>query len=77
MLKVALPDVEWALQDEYKVGKHLRGFAADAEAPYMLLKSSKRRLMAVSRYAGESPEEWDDLSRDVRCALLPPSCIQS
>ncbi|BGP08030.1 hypothetical protein JCM10049v2_003875 [Rhodotorula toruloides] len=70
VLKVALPDVEWALQDEYKVGKHLRGFAADAEAPYMLLKSSKRRLMAVSRYAGESPEEWDDLSRDVRISLF-------
>ncbi|BGP32037.1 hypothetical protein JCM10296v2_003816 [Rhodotorula toruloides] len=70
VLKVALPEVEWALQDEYQVGRHLRGFAADAEAPCLLLKTSKRRLMAVSRYAGESPEEWDDLSRDVRIALF-------
>ncbi|GAA6049223.1 Non-specific serine/threonine protein kinase [Rhodotorula toruloides] len=70
VLKVALPEVEWALQDEYKIGEHLRDFAADAEAPYLLLKTSKPRLMAVSRYAGESPEEWDDLSRDIRIALF-------
>jgi hypothetical protein len=70
-----LPDVEWALQDEYKIGQHLRGFAADAEAPYLLLKLSGGRLAAVSRYAGKSPEVWDDLSRDVRCVSFRVSCV--
>lgn len=37
VLKVALPDLEPALQDEYEVGRHLRDFESDAEAPRLLL----------------------------------------
>lgn len=69
IVKVALPGFESNVTTEYRIGQRLRAFPADAVAPFLLLETSEHHALTVSPYMGESPADWDDLERDVRCAL--------